>query len=152
MNKRKNFGVFAGLFVFVFSFGGAVHAKTKQPYPVGSFDVKRSNYFSNYNSVVGRYLQQHSPRKRAIACVVGLSAAGQKNDTAWVIWRGGHQLILWWGGGDDNLNRSNRILDMRRDVVANDAAVGTSTYRVSSQWVASLERECKRYNRYVAVN
>jgi hypothetical protein len=61
-------------------------------------------------------------------------------------------LILWQGGGDVDLNLSNRLLSLRRDVVATDEATGTSTYLTSRPWVAELERKCARYGRYVTVN
>ncbi len=127
-------------------------AISKTHYKFDTFDVRGSRYFSNYNAVVGRYLREHSPHRRARACVVGQRIVGQQDETAYVIWRGGDQLILWWGGGDDDLNRSNRILNLRRDVVASDAAVGTSTYRVSRPWVAMVERKCAQAGRYVTVN
>jgi hypothetical protein len=127
-------------------------AHGKAPYRFDTFELRGSRYFSNYNTVVGRYLRQHSPHRRARACVVGQRVVGQRNETAYVIWRGGDKLILWWGGGDDDLNRSNRILSLRRDVVASDSAVGTSTYRVSRRWVAMVERKCAQAGRYVTVN
>jgi hypothetical protein len=121
-------------------------------YHLQTFELRGSRYFSNYNAVVGRYLRQHSPNRRARACVVGQRIVGQQDETAYVIWRGGDQLILWWGGDDADLNRSNRLLSLSRDVVPSDAAIGTSTYLVSRPWVAALERKCVRYGRYVTVN
>jgi hypothetical protein len=138
-------------FALIISVCSTCVAYGKAPYTFDTFELRGSRYFSNYNAVVGRYLRQKSPHRRARACVVGHRIAGQRKETAWVIWRGGDKLILWWGGGDD-LNRSNRILSLRRDVVASDAAVGTSTYLVSRQWVAMVERKCAQAGRYVTVN
>jgi hypothetical protein len=142
----------AAIFVISTSTSGNLSAGDKNPYHFETFELRGSRYFSNYNAVVGRYLKQHSPHRRALACVVGQRIVGQQNETAYVIWRGGDKLILWWGGGDDDLNRSNRILSLRREVVATDEAIGTSTYLVSRPWVAMVERNCARYGRYVTVN
>lgn len=129
----------------------AGHARSNDRYHLQTFELRGSRYFSSYNSVVGRFLRQKSPNHRARACIVGLRNNGQKN-TAWMIWRGGGRLILWEGGGENDLNRSRRNLSLRRDVVVSDAATGTSTYLVSRQWVASLESTCARSGRYVTVN
>jgi hypothetical protein len=117
-----------------------------------TFEIRGSRYFSNYKSVVGRYLRQHSPRRRARACVVGQRVPNQDNSTAYVIWREGDKFILWWGGGDDDLNRSNRLLSLRRDFVATDEDIGTSTYLVSRPWVKLIERKCQKFGHYVTVN
>jgi hypothetical protein len=130
---------------------GMAYAKGNDRYHLQTFELRGSRYFSNYYAVVAQYLRQKSPQRRARACIVGLRIDGQNNQ-AWVIWRGGGRLILWEGGGDNNLNRSRRNLSLRRDVVASDAATGTSTYLVSRPWVAALERKCARSGRYVAVN
>jgi hypothetical protein len=140
--------VLAGLIV---PLSGTVHARGNDRYHLQTFELRGSRYFSNYNAVVARYLRQKSPHRRARACIVGLKVDGRSN-TAWMIWRGGSSLILWEGGGENDLNRSRRNLSLRRDVVASDAAIGTSTYLVSRPWVAALERKCARSGRYVAVN
>jgi hypothetical protein len=137
------------IFALLTATSGHSSASADDHYDFRTFEVRGSRYFSNYEAVVGRYLRQHSPHRRARACVVGQRILGQRNETAYVIWRGGDKLILWWGGGDDDLNRSNRILSLRRDVVASE---GSSTYRVSRQWFAMVERNCVRYGRYVTVN
>ncbi len=135
----------------------ARQARSIDRYHFHAFDVRGSRYFSNYKSIVGRYLRQASPHRRARACVVGQRVEGQRNDTAYVVWRGGDKLILWGAAGDspdsyETLINSNRSLSIRHDVVATDEAVGSSTYLVSRRWVAELERECARYGRYVTVN
>ena len=139
--------------IAIFSLGSLPSAaNSKGRYKFDTFEIRDSQFFSNYNSVVGQYLRKNSRQRQTRACVVGQKIAGQQNETAWVIWRGGNTLILWWGGGNDDLSRSNRILSLTRDVVANDAAVGTSTYLVSRQWVAMVEQKCARFGRNVTIN
>ena len=152
MTKMSTLKLSVTLIAVSISMSSACFARGSSHYEFKTFELRGSRYFSNYNAVVGRYLRQKSPHRRARACVVGQKVVGQRNETAWVFWRGGDQLILWWGGGDDDLNRSNRILSLRRDVVASDSDVGTSTYRVSRQWVAMVERKCAQVGRYVTVN
>jgi hypothetical protein len=139
------------IFAILSATSGLSSASADDRYHLQTFELRGSRYFSNYNAVVGRYLRQESPHRRARACVVGLRVT-QNSGLAWVIWRGGDKLILWQGGGDVDLNLSNRLLSLRRDVVATDEATGTSTYLTSRPWVAELERKCARYGRYVTVN
>lgn len=127
------------------------YARDSDRYHLQAFELRRSKYFSNYNIVVSRYLRQKSSRRPAHACIVGLKVDGE-NNAAWMIWRSGGRLILWEGGGENNLNRSRRNLSLRRDVVASDTATGTSTYLVSRPWVAALERKCAKFGRYVTVH
>jgi hypothetical protein len=151
--KTKSFvskyawAIFAGLTATC----GYSSASAKIAYDFRTFELRGSRYFFNYSAVVGRYLRQESPRRHARACVVGQRTSGQRNETAYVIWRGGDKLILWWAGLDD-LKLSNRQLSLRHDVVATDKATGTSTYLVSRPWVDMVERKCARYGRYVSVN
>jgi hypothetical protein len=142
---------FMTLGCLTFSMSVPCEARTSDPYHLKTFDVSGSRYFSNYDAVVVRYLRQESPRRQSSACIVGLSVFG-KRDQAWVIWHGGGRLILWEGGGENDLNRSRRNLSLRRDVVASDAATGTSTYLVSRPWVAALERACARSGRRIIAN
>ncbi len=70
---------------------------------------------------------------------------------AYVIWRGGGKLIIWYGGPDDFSWRPGTI-DLATDVVATKELVGTSTYLVDRPWVNNLERQCARHGRTVTVN
>jgi hypothetical protein len=124
--------------------------QAKGSYQFKTFNLDRSRYFSNYRSVVRRYLRQQSPRRAARACVIGLGG-GVHDSLAWVIWRGGGRLILWEGEGENDLTRSRRYLSFKDDVVATDEAVGSSTYLVGRPWLNALERECARSGRVVAV-
>lgn len=74
--------------------------------------------------------------------MVGLR--GPEGANAWVHWREAGRLILWNGKGerDDTLLRSARALDLRTDMVANEAAVAGSTYRVTRAWVAARRADC----------
>jgi hypothetical protein len=137
--------------LFIILFSNVSYAKSNNSYNLKTFELKGSRYFSNYNSVVGKYLRQKSPNRHTRACIVGIRIDGQNNQ-AWVIWRGGDNLILWEGGGDNDLDRSRRNLSLSQDVVRSDAEIGTSTYLVSRPWVTALERKCAQKGRYVAVN
>jgi hypothetical protein len=129
--------------------GATCRADTTNPYLLQSFELNDEPHFSNYNLVVGRYLRLHGNLKPAKACVIGVTVDG-RNDSAWVIWQGGGRLILW--EGEDDLDRSRRNLSLHEDVVADDDAVGGSTYLVSRPWVVALESLCIRSGRYVTLN
>ena len=148
MHPVKWLVVFSALVV---SMSSTCLARYRNPYQLKTFEIKGSRYFSDYNSIVSRYLREKSPRRWTRACVVGLIIDGKK-DTAWVIWRGGGRLIYWGGGGYDALNQSIRNLSLRDDLVATDAAIGTSTYLESRPWLAWLERKCATSGRVVTVN
>lgn len=60
----------------------------------------------------------------------------------WVLWKEEKKAILWHKGEKD-LSQSNRQLDLTRDIVANDALVNGSTYKVTKAWVHDLEKHCK---------
>jgi hypothetical protein len=124
-------------------------ARSRDSYKFETFDLRGSRYFSNYNAVVGRYLREKRPHRRARACVVGLKVDERGGKQAWVIWRGGDKLILWGGEGNNDLNRSNRLLSIRNDVVED---IGTSTYLESRSWFDALEQKCNKFGRYVTVN
>ena len=148
--KLKSFlsvGFLATIALFACS-GEPALAVLDHPETHPTFDLRKSRYFSNYRSVVGNYLRLKSPRRRARACVIGFTINGE-DDTAWIIWRGGGRLILWEGGGDDNLEHSRRNLSLRDDFVPTGSDIGTSTYLESRTWLASLERRCATVGRFV---
>lgn len=128
---------------------GCSPASTNRPTPPIPFDVRKHRYFSTYDSVVGSYLREHSPHRKAQACVTGLGGDGY--EIAWVIWRGGDRLVLW-EENTEGLKHSRRDLSLSEDVVATQAEIGTSTYLVDRQWVNNLERQCAAFGRYVTVN
>ena len=128
---------------------GCSPPSTNRPTPPIPFDVGKHRYFSTYDSVVGSYLREHSPHRKARACVIGLAGAGY--EIAWVIWRGGDRLVLW-EENTEGLKHSRRELSLSEDVVATQAEIGTSTYLVDRQWVSNLDRQCVAFGRYVTVN
>ena len=59
--------------------------------------------------------------------------------------------MILWGGGEATMVTSRRILDLKRDVVATEAAVKGSTYLVTAQWVSKQKTRCARYGMQVDI-
>jgi hypothetical protein len=79
-------------------------------------------------------------------CIVGYREANG-DEWAWVHWREGRRMIFWAGrGGPDDrresIARSQRSLDLDADVVASEAAVAGSSYRVTRRWVDTRLADC----------
>lgn len=97
--------------------------------------------FASLQAPIKAFLKERHPRPMNTVCVVAepdATGAGR----AWVLWREGSTLVLW--EGEEELVHSRRILDLRRDVVATDKDVGSSTYLVSRTWVDALTKRCAR--------
>ncbi|MGX1785231.1 hypothetical protein ACWIGM_00755 [Bosea sp. NPDC055332] len=105
------------------------------------FDIGGDPQFAPYRDTVRRYVLDKSKAKSTEVCVIGF-VAGDSSRAAWVIWRAGGQIILLEPGSDD-LGFSRRVIDLKKDVVADEQALKGSTYRVTRKWVADLTRDCE---------
>lgn len=107
-----------------------------------TFKVSEDKGFSNYRPVLIDYLRTQHVHAETHACVLG-----EKDSSgayfAWVMWPAGHQIILW-EDGVTALERSRRLLDLNKDVVATDADINGSDYLVTRQWVKDLEDKCNK--------
>jgi hypothetical protein len=96
------------------------------------------------------------PRGRADAfCIVGYRFSGGER-IVYVHWPRGNKLILWEGGTDpvtrlQSIARSRNPLDLRKDVVATPADIGSSTYLVDRAWVNQKIADCAKHGRYYRV-
>lgn len=118
---------------------------------VPTFDTRRAAGFGDAQVPLRAYL---TGRRRAGSqhfCVVGYRQPGGRQ--AWVHWREGRRLVLWepTGAGREALRFSRRDLDLRRDVVAGEAALAGSSYRVTRAWVAGVLADCARAGTRYAV-
>ncbi|CAN7639571.1 hypothetical protein LJR090_005616 [Bosea sp. LjRoot90] len=117
------------------SLGGVVRAEST------FFDIGGDPQFASYRDVVRRYVLEKGKAKRTEICVIGF-VAGDSSRAAWVIWSAARQIILLEPGSDD-LTFSRRVIDLKKDVVADERALKGSTYRVTRKWVADLTRDCE---------
>lgn len=107
-----------------------------------TFKVSEDKFFSNYRPVLVNYLRTQHIHAETQACILGEKDTGGAY-FSWIIWPAGHQIILW-EDGVTALERSRRLLDLNKDVVATDADVNGSDYLVSRQWVKDLEDRCDK--------
>lgn len=105
------------------------------------FEIGGDPKFASYRDVVRRYVLEKGKAKKTEICVIGF-VAGDSSRAAWVIWRAGRQIILLEPGSDD-LTFSRRVIDLKKDVVADEQALKGSTYRVTRKWVADLTGDCE---------
>jgi hypothetical protein len=147
----------------VFLAVASVKATPAVPRPVRGALPETSAYFSVLRhpsypqprpllQTFARSERQRSPRPSRVDhfCVVGYrdtdAAVGEH---AWIHWIEGRVLILWEPAADRThplpLAASRRILHLDQDVVATEAEVGTSTYRVTRHWAEGIIQDCKRH-------
>lgn len=111
--------------------------------PAQVFDISKDADFANYQQVVSHYIGKRQTQKSTQVCVLGKTVA-DSSKLAWVIWQAGQEMILYEQGETD-LTLSRRKLNLKKDVVENDAALQGSTYLVTHEWVAQLGKECQQY-------
>ncbi|WP_338848056.1 hypothetical protein V8J88_04480 [Massilia sp. W12] len=116
------------------------HAQVSTPNPV--FDISNDADFSNHQQVIRQYIQKRQTTKSTQVCLLGKLAA-DSSKLAWVIWDAGQEIILYEPGETD-LKLSRRKLNLKKDVVENEAALHGSTYLVTRDWVTQLRAECKQ--------
>lgn len=114
---------------------------------VSTFSPRSDPAFGDARPALRRLLADAKPRPAGPQhfCAIGYRAPG--SDTAWIHWRESNRLILWLGRGDgsareESLIRSPRQLDLASDVVASEADLAGSTYRVTRGWLAALLGDC----------
>lgn len=107
------------------------------------FEIAKDADFSDYKQVVSHYIRKRQTQKSTQVCLLGKVAA-DSSKLAWVIWQPGHEILLYEQGETD-LTLSRRKLNLKKDVVENDAALKGSTYLVTREWVAQLSKECQQY-------
>ncbi|MEY4562743.1 MAG: hypothetical protein RLZZ618_2020 [Pseudomonadota bacterium] len=106
------------------------------------FELSSVPDFAGYRAAVSRYLRARTPHRLNHVCVLG-EQHGDGSRSAWVIWQEGREMVLWDGGREPLVN-SRRTLNLRRDVVATEAEVAGSTYRVTRAWVRLQQQRCQR--------
>jgi hypothetical protein len=108
-----------------------------------TFSLDQSNDFSNYKSVVRKYLQKQKPHVAVDACVLRL-IADDRSKFAWVLWEQGNELILYEDGETD-LSRSRRRLNLKKDVVASESDLHGSTYLITRDWLDQIQSSCRQH-------
>jgi hypothetical protein len=140
INAHRRLGIAAAAMLLIVGLlwtGAAAFAAEQLPVV---FDVNGDPGFAGYHAPLVAFLKAQHAHGSAHVCILGeQSADGTKS--AWVIWREGRKMLLW-DGGDASMVGARRVLDLRRDVVATDAAVGGSTYLVTRAWVDEQMRLC----------
>lgn len=107
-----------------------------------SFKLSEDKFFANYRSVLIDYLRTQHVHTRTRACILGEKDSGG-DYFAWVIWPAGRQIILW-EDGVTSLDRSRRLLNLNKDVVATNDDINGSDYLVTRQWVKEQEEKCDK--------
>jgi hypothetical protein len=98
--------------------------------------------FADFREPLVTYLRAKGPRNLNTVCLIG-ERYPDGSAWVWAIWDEGQRMVLW-EGAEATMTGSRRDLDLRRDVVANEAAVGGSTYRVSRAYVTQLRSQCAK--------
>lgn len=114
------------------------------------FDLQADKDFADFRKPLASFLRSRHARLPASVCLLGeRHADGSKS--AWVIWRGGHTMLLW-DGGASSMAASRRLLDLSHDVVASDDDVAGSTYLVTRAWVAQQTQRCQQLGTTVSLS
>jgi hypothetical protein len=134
------------LFIVAFGLGGipirAIGQSDPQPLSLKTFDIKSEPQFANYKKAVTEYAKAKRPGLVNDFCILGY-LTGDNLKNAFVIWRQGRRIIVW-DGGDQSLADSQRIINLRSDVVPTENDVHGSTYLVTKAWVAEVTASCGR--------
>jgi len=108
-----------------------------------AFAPRTDPAFGDARAALSRLVAEHAPRVRGPQHFCTIGYRGGEGANAWVYWREANRLILWQGGAeDDALLHSTRSLDLAADVVATEADIAGSTYRVTRAWVAARLADC----------
>lgn len=127
--------------------GAPCHAQVSNPSPV--FDIAKDADFANHQQVISQYIRKRQTMKSTQVCLLGKTAA-DSSKLAWVIWDAGQEIILY-EPGDTDLKLSRRKLNLKKDVVENEAALNRSTYLVTRDWVAQLRAECRQSGKMLQI-
>ena len=109
------------------------------------FQVGSSSWFTGWRRQVTELVMSEGAPPLNRPCIVGWQDGGLNTLHAYVYWPEKHLMITWIPSSDDphSLKNSTRRLDLRRDVVATERAVGSSTYLVTRAWVRNVARQCR---------
>jgi hypothetical protein len=131
-------------------------AEAKPAFPqseLAAFAPRTDPAFGDATPALARLVAETRPHGPQHFCAIGYRAEG--GPMAWVHWQEAERLILWHGRGDGSapgeaLLHSNRRLDLNADVVAREADLAGSTYRVTRAWVSARLADCEaKGDRYV---
>jgi hypothetical protein len=138
-------------------FAGTALAETDFNKPAGYFDTAADPNFGPATVPLRVMMAEAGvPRRRAdVFCIVGYRFSGGER-IVYVHWPRENKLILWEGGTDpvsrpQSIARSRRPLDLRTDVVATPADIGSSTYLVDRAWVNQKIADCAKHGQQVRV-
>jgi hypothetical protein len=138
-------------------FAGTALAETDFNKPTGYFDTAADPNFGPATVPLRVMMAEAGvPRRRAdVFCIVGYRYSGGER-IVYVHWPRENKLILWEGGTDpvsrpQSIARSRRALDLRTDVVAKKADIGSSTYLVDRTWVNQKIADCAKHGQQVRV-
>lgn len=117
--------------------------------PTTTFDTRTDARFADPAVPLRAYLRRpYNRRHRGPQhfCIIGY-VGDDGARFAEVHWREGRMLIRWPGATGpewlkDSILLSPGKLDLTRDVVASEAEIAGSTYRVTRGWVAQVLRDC----------
>jgi hypothetical protein len=143
--------------IVLFSMVNTARSETNFDKPTGYFDTAADPDFGPATVPLRVMMAEAGvPRGRVEKfCIVGYQYSGGEQ-MAYVHWPRGRRLILWDGATDpvtraQSIARSRRPWDLRKDVVADENAVGGSTYRVTKAWVARKIDDCAKHGRQYRV-
>ncbi len=151
-NQRFRCSGFAAIgSVLLAAFAACVYAQDAGDRP---FDFRSDAAFANAEGALQEFLRDRHVRSSKVQhfCIVGYQNASEER--AWVYWTEGQQIILWHGAADppsaaSSIARSQRAIDLKKDVVTTEADIKGSTYLVARAWVDHLLADCQsRGERY----
>ena len=112
-----------------------------------AFSPRSDPAFGDATPAINRLVAEAEPRPIGAQHFCAIAYRGAGGTVAWVHWREADRLIVWYGNGGgiaaaDALLRSNRNLDLKTDVVADEASIAGSTYLVTRAWVVTKLADC----------
>jgi hypothetical protein len=137
----------------------APNSTANETFPSQYISVEKIDGFSPVETSLREYIENQKavPGPQNICVVVDTTNANKNSVTALVYWHEGQRLIYWdqparGVNPSETLIHSHRDLDLRTDVVKNDADIGSSTYLVTQNWVQSIKDSCNKYgNKYLII-
>jgi hypothetical protein len=142
---------------FIVSWAAASHVQARPPLAFENpVSVASDPQFGNQRKVLHRLVQKNGQRGRNDLCVIGQNdGKGTRADTAWVIWKQDHSIILWEPGqttyltDGDQLWLSRRYLYVPRDVSADPDE--TTNYLMTPAWVRSVRYACNKLGQHFLI-
>ena len=129
--------------------GSAPDARAAEQTP---FKITTSPDFANPKAALERLVAKRGRKESNTFCVIGYRFE-DGSDLAWVYWPENQAMILWelTTEGVPDLALSKRYLRKNEDVVANESALGGSSYFVTQDWWNGTIADCNKFGEHFSI-